>query len=257
MKVEAYPMPDKVKVTIITKISLRCHTGLKRLLNAFESVKRFTPTHWGLDERAPNPYNHDELIAAVSTLKSNFYLPGLHRRQAPRYQAYFSATNEDLNYVTVEFGRGLKQKEYKDVFMLGDALATQLEAEFGNVHPIWLKGSQEYCASGRITASELQKYGLTPVCARTWFGSDLVKMIGRECLLSSNAIIQDTFWGGIQLDLAPHPWESDLETLSNQQLSVMKHLKPIGVFGDYTKVLEYKPGVNWKPILNQTSPLTV
>lgn len=91
MKVEAYPMPDKVKVTIITKISLRCHTGLKRLLNAFESVERFTPTHWGLDERAPNPYNHDELIAAVSTLKSNFYLPGLHRRQAPRYQAYFSA----------------------------------------------------------------------------------------------------------------------------------------------------------------------
>lgn len=101
IKYKLYVMPDRVGITVITKISLRCHIGLERLLNAFEKVKKFTPTHWGLDERAPNPYNHDELIATVSTLKSNFYLPGLHRRQVPRYQAYFSATNEDLNYVLV------------------------------------------------------------------------------------------------------------------------------------------------------------
>lgn len=163
-------MPDRVEITVITKNSLRCHGGLEHLLNAFESLKEFTPTHWGLDERAPNPYNRNELIAVVSSLKSNVYLPGIHRRQAPRYQAYFSARNEDLNYVSVEFGASLKQKDLPKVFALGDALAKHLEAEFGNVHPVWLEASQEYCASGQITAEELQKYGLTPVCARTWFG---------------------------------------------------------------------------------------
>jgi hypothetical protein len=31
----------------------------------------------------------------------------------------------------------------------------------------------------------------------------------------------------------------------------MNYLKPSGVFGDYGEV-DYKPGVNWKPILHQT-----
>jgi hypothetical protein len=244
-------MPDRVEITVITKSSLRSHTGLEHLLNAFESIKGFTPTHWGLDERAPNPYNRNELLATVSTFKSDFYLPGIQRKQATRYKAYFSARNEGLNYVSVEFGASLRQKDFRSVFALGDALAKELEAEFGFVHPVWLEGSQEYCASGKITADELQKYGLSPVCAYTWFGSDLVKMIGRESLLNSGAIIKDMPWGGVRLDLVEHPWESDVETLSSHQLCVMKNLESSGIFGDYTKVLEYKPGENWKPISHQ------
>lgn len=250
-RVKLNPMPDQVEITVITKNSLRCHTALEQLLNAFESIKGFIPTHWGLDERASNPYNRYELIASVSTLKSDFYLPSLQRKQSPRYKAYFSAAFEGLNYVNVEFDTSLSKKYLSYVFALGDAIATNLEAEFGFVHPVWFDGSQEYCASGQITASELQNYGPTPVCARTWFGSHLVKLIGRENLLNSGAIIQDTSWSGIQLDLVQHPWESDLETLSSQQLSVMKYLKRFGIFGDYTQ-LEYKPGVNWQPVLHET-----
>ncbi|BAZ12031.1 hypothetical protein NIES4071_38590 [Calothrix sp. NIES-4071] len=82
-------MPDRVEITVITKNSLRCHAGLERLLNAFESINGLTPTHWGLDERAPNSYNRDELIEAVRSLKSNVYLPGVHRRQAPRPERLF------------------------------------------------------------------------------------------------------------------------------------------------------------------------
>jgi hypothetical protein len=246
-------MPDRVEITVITKSSLRSRAGLEHLLNAFESLNEFTPTHWGLDERARNPYDRNELVATVSAFKNDFYMPGLHRRQTPRYEAYFSARNQGLNYVKVEFGSSLRQKDLPHVFSLGDALAANLEAEFGFVHPVWLEGSEEYCASGIITADELQKYGPTPVCARTWFGPHLVLLIGHERLSSSGAVIQNTPWGGIQLDLVQHPWESDVEKLSSRQLEVMKHLQPSGVFGDYTKVLEYKPGSNWKPILEKTS----
>jgi|GEM_PF-2801250 hypothetical protein len=244
-------MPDQVKITIITKYCLRCHAALERLVDAVESIKAFIPTHWGLDERAPNLYNRDELIATVSILKSDFYLPSLQRKNPPRYKAYFSSASKSLNYVTIEFGASLSKKDYKHVFALGNAMAEKLEAEFGIVHPVWFEGSQEYCASGQITASEFLDYGLTPVCARTWFSSHLVNLISRESLSNSGAIIQDTSWGGLQLDLVQNPWESDVETLSCKQLSVMNYLKPSGVFGDYREV-DYKPGVNWKPILHQT-----
>lgn len=244
-------MPDKVEATVITKHSLRCYAGLGRLLDAFESIEAFILTHWGLDERVANPYNRDELIATVTTLKSDFYLPGLKRKYAPRYKAYFSAVSEGLNYVTIEFGSELSKKDYKNVFALGDVLAAFLEAEFGIVHYIWFDGSQEYCASGQITASEFLNYGPTPICARTWLGSHLIKLIGRENILNSGAIIKETSWSGLQLDLVENPWSSDVETLSSQQFSVMNHLKPSGIFGDYGEI-DYKPGANWKPILNQT-----
>lgn len=242
-----------MEIIVITKSSLRSCAGLEHLLNAFLRIKELTPTHWGTDERARNPYDHNELLATVSAFKSDFHIPGLHRRQAPRYKAYFSARNQGLNYVSVEFGSSLHLKDLQRVFLLGDAIAAQLEAEFGIVHPVWLEGSQEYCASGKITADELQKYGPTPVCARTWFGSHLVKLIGSKRLFHSGAIIHNTPWGGIQLDLVQHPWESDLETLSSRQRSVIKHLQPSGVFGDYTQILNYKPGLNWIPILDKIS----
>lgn len=149
--------------------------------------------------------------------------------------------------------RPFKHKDLHRIFLLGDAIAAQLEPEFGIVHPVWLEGSQEYCASGKITALELQKYGPTPVCARTWFGSHLVQLIGSERLFHSGAIIHKTPWGGIQLDLVQHPWEKDLETLSSRQRSVMKYLQPSGVFGDYTQILNYKSGPNWIPIVDQIS----
>jgi len=241
-------MPDRVEIIVFTKSSLRSPVGLEHLLNAFESVKEFTPTHWGVDERARNPYDRNEVLTTVSAFKSDFHMPGLHRRQPPRYKAFFSARNQGLNYVNVEFGSALRQKDLPRVFALGDALVAKLEAEFGFVHPVWLEGSQEYCVSGKINADELQKYGLNPVCARTWYGSHLVQLIGRERLSSSGAIIKDTDWGGIQLDLVQYPWESDVETLSSRQIEVMKHLQPSGVFGDYTTILQYKPGPNWIPI---------
>jgi len=97
-------MPDRVEIIVFTKSSLRSPVGLEHLLNAFESVKEFTPTHWGVDERARNPYDRNEVLTTVSAFKSDFHMPGLHRRQPPRYKAFFSARNQGLNYVNVEFG---------------------------------------------------------------------------------------------------------------------------------------------------------
>ena len=248
------PLPDRVEIVVMTNASLRTYEGLEQLLNAFERSEELIPTHWGPDERARNPYQRNQILETVTAFRSEFYMPGLHRRKPPRYKAYFSAKNEDLNYISIEFGSTLRKIDLARVFALGDALATQLKAEFGIVHIVWLTGSQEYCASGRIHASKLQAYGLKPVCARTWFGPYLVDLMGRERLENSGALTQGTPWGGLQMDLVQNPWESDVETLSSRQHAVMQQLLPSGVFGDYTTILAYQPGPNWKPIPTPNAP---
>src|SRR4051812_37839493 len=100
-------MADRTLVVIFTKTALRSETGLERLLDAFDSVEEFTPTHWGQDERARDPYDRAQLIKEVSSLKSEFGMPGLQRRRPPRYKAYFSAKNSGLKVVKVEFNSPL------------------------------------------------------------------------------------------------------------------------------------------------------
>jgi hypothetical protein len=91
-------------------------------------------------------------------------------------------------------------------------------------------------------------YGLHSIYARTWFGSHLVKLIGRERLYECGGYVQDTTWGGIRLDLVEEPWNADAETLSIAQKKTRQNLESSAVFGDYSRVLRYKPGTNWEPI---------
>ncbi|MDT5062504.1 MAG: hypothetical protein QOH63_2963 [Acidobacteriota bacterium] len=241
-------MPDRTLVVVITKTALRSEAGLERLLDAFDNVEGFTPTHWGQDERARDPYDRTQLIREVSSLKGEFGMPGLQRRKPPRYKAYFSAKNGGVKIVNVEFSSTLSEKELPRVFSFGDALAEQLKAEFGIVHLAWNEGHQEYNASGVITVDELQKYGPTRVCARTWFGPHIVRLIGEERLRTSGALVKKTSWGGVQLDLMERPWESNVEALSARQDEVMRQLAPSGIFGDYSQFLNYKQGANWVSI---------
>ena len=243
-------MPDTISITMMTLISLHTTAGLARLLDAFESIEACKPTHWGPDERARNPYERHDLVAAVSSFPDEFYVPGLHRRRPSRYQAFFSAKDSGLKYVKIDFGTKPRQKDLPSIFSLGDALAEQLEAEYGFVHPIWRLGerSQKFSAAGVIRARDFQENGPKPVCVRTWYGPHLVGLIGRERLTKSGALIHETSWQGVQLDLVERPWEADFETLSARQLEVMRHLDPSGVFGDYTIPVKPKPGPDWVPI---------
>jgi hypothetical protein len=75
-----------------------------------------------------------------------------------------------------------------------------------------------------------------------------VKLIGRERLYECGGYVQDTTWGGIRLDLVEEPWNADAETLSIAQKKTRQNLESSAVFGDYSRVLRYKPGTNWEPI---------
>jgi hypothetical protein len=243
-------MPDAVYVTMITQVPLRTREGLERLLDAFESIEELAPTNWGRDERARDPYDRAALITEVSALKSESYMPGLHRRKPPRYQAYFTASDSGLKMVKVEFGSSLRKKDMALVFKLGSILANALEPEYGFVHAVWRDQDEKglYSISNVVTARKLQECGLLRPPARTWYGAHIVKLIGRDRLDETGVPIKETPWGGVELNLVADPWEADFETLNARQEKVMSVLEPAGVFGDYSSWHDCKPGPKWKPI---------
>jgi hypothetical protein len=246
-------MPDRVKLGIFTWRNLREKANFELLLNAFENLNDLVPTHWALEDSEDpktkfSPYDHDVLLAEVGSLYDDEDLPVLHRRENPKYQAYLLADDERLNRISIEFSSSVRAVDLPQIFTLGTNLATNLDAELAFVHPIWNGSGREYSAPSVIKVPELQSYGLYSVYVRTWFGPYLANLIGRERLYDCGGYAQDTKWGGIQLDLVENPWQADVEVLSNTQTKVKQNLDSSGVFGDYTKVLEYKAGKNWTPI---------
>jgi hypothetical protein len=243
-------IPDSIRIIMLTPVPLGTAEGIQALLKAFEHDTAFTPTHWGPDERARNPYARDEVITHVTQQASFVAMPGLHRRTNPRYEAYFSVRRNGINEVVVEFKRGLTAKHLPAIFALGDALAGQLRPEFGMVHSVWQLGetSQQYSAVGVLTAQEFQRYGPDGLGARTWLGAHLAALIGRERLNSCSAPVQDTDWGGVRIDLVDQPWTADFPSLHAQQQHLQQCLAPSGAFGDYTQSFKYQPGPQWTPV---------
>jgi hypothetical protein len=241
-------VPERLCIRVFTRNLLRSPVGLASLLAAFESIEELRPTHWKCLQKSGGRYDRKQVMDEVLSLSQDFAVPDIIRRKPVRYSAYFSAWNAGLKDVVINFLPPVRQLEL--VFRLCDALAEGLEAEFGLVHPYWDLGerSQEYSASGLISLGELQRYGPRAVCARTWFGPHLLKLIGSERLGSCGGCVHPTSWGGVRVDLLDPPWNGTFETLHVQQQAVMARLHPTGVFGDYSRFLHFKPGPSWEPI---------
>ena len=242
-------MPDAVYITMITSANLRNAVGVTHILDALEKHPKTVPTHWGTDERARQAYKREEIITNISNLTNDLNVPGLHRRKVPRYEAYFTAKQHEINNLKIEYRSSIDEPILPVLFTLGAELAARLEPVFGFVHSIWDLGeqSQEYSSAGITNVRDFQEYGPQAPCTRTWFGPHLVNLIGREVLLSCDAPTTETAWGGIQLDLIDKPWEADFATLQQRQQQILQQLLPSGVFGDYSQPFEYRPGPRWVP----------
>lgn len=242
-------MAHTANLAFMTTLALRDLHGIRRLLDGLESVSSLVPTHWGLDERARDTYERSVMERTVCELIDDHYVPGFVRRRSPRYEGYFSAQVTGLNYVKLQFGAP-SGRDLSDVFALGDAMAASLETEYGFVHRVWNLGeiSQLYSEAGVIQVDEFQQCGPQSLATRTWFGAHIAALLDRSVLRESGALVRDTPWGGIQVDLVEAPWETDFETLRRRQMEIMALLQSSGVFGDYSVPFECRPGPQWIPI---------
>lgn len=204
---------------------------LDRVLGALEQLPALTPTQASVDERKRLPYDKATSIdKVVSTLALALQL---WRGQAPEYSGALSTRRASHNLFRADYAGPLDAARTREVFEAATELADVLTPAFGFVH-VRSSSDQEskhYNRGVGITRKDLWRYGLAQVHARTWFGPDLVALIGDAPLLALPES-KRTVWGGIQLDLAPEPWCADITTLQRRQSEIRAALEPLQVFHD-------------------------
>jgi hypothetical protein len=206
--------------------------GLEHLLGALEQHPALTPTHASVDERKRIPYDK---AASIDSIVSSLALAlQLRRTKAPRYTGAISTRKASHNRLAAHYSDLRDSAQVREVFEAATHLADTLRPEFAFVHPRWVLSqvSESYNRGIGITRKELWRCGLAQVHARTWFGPDLIAILGESPLLALPES-KRTAWGGIQLDLSPDPWGADFETLRRRQSEVRAALEPLQVFCDY------------------------
>jgi hypothetical protein len=243
-------MVDKLITLLIAPMNTSVPEELARVLTALEGEPLVVPTHVSADERKRLPY---ERTTAVEQAKSTALgWLNLWRTKVPKYSdGYLSGNQQSHNKLGVDYQAGLEEDRVSGLFDAWTRLANVLHPEFGFVHPLWKLGtpeSNQYSRGVRLKVHEFRDTGIYTVHARTWFGPDVVKIIGPDRLLGLPHA-KETEWGGVQLDLVESPASASLDTLYPRQREVRQALDEWGVLGDYSNGLKLKPGRNWVPPL--------
>ena len=229
---------------------MRDQRRLRKVLGVFHAFPEFAPTHWSpVDQRSLPPFEEEEAIHGFVADKHRTAQAVFKRNKNPKYEGFLFATEGKLESIRLKFGKLASGRAYQALYEFGSALAARVEPEFGFVHPNWALGnkSQEYSVAGRITASEIEKYGLRSLCARTWLGPRLTDALGRavaKCRLVQTSVAKNL----VQVDLVEKPWDADFATLSKRLKEVMVILAKTGWFGDYGQFGKYRKGKKWVPL---------
>jgi hypothetical protein len=255
--------PDRIYIGIFTWSSLIQPTCLASLLSAFESQEDLEPTHWSFDDPASKnfagyqPYDHDSFFTVVSSLREHQGLPQLYRREDPLYEVFLRNTRFQFKSIQINFEKKIQAMDVPKIYAWVDTLVSSIKAEVAFIEPAWDEIDYDYSYTAGMKAEDLHTYGLKTLAARTWFGSYLSELIGRECLHNSGGYAQDMKSGGVLLDLVEDPLQADAQILTDAQKKVKGNLESTGVFGDYARLLKLKPGANWSPFPQpaQSSPV--
>ncbi len=230
-------------VQMLTRASLHSRAECERVLDALES-SGLPPSHWGTSEPMKNRYGRKGFLDAVDD-EPDAFMVLLRNDKAPKYQAMLTNRLVDLSSIKFSFTGKLSTTALLKVFHCADAVAEALEPVFGGVNVVDDTVSSEYAMVTRAKAEWVQQYGPVALCARTWFGPDILRLVQRAQLEDSGAEVTDTPWGGVCIDLLPEPWTHTPAELSAQHERVMARLRPTGIFGDYSKPFKYAAGNNW------------
>jgi len=241
-------MVDKLKIYQVFPTTAPQPDELARVLAALEGEPVAFPTHASTDERKRIPYDRDALLRSFASARSGYHL---WRAKVPKYnEAFVSAKATTHNLVKVDYDSAPRDSQLPELFAAWTRVASVLKPEFGFVHSLWALGkpSEEYNRGPGITAQKLRDFGFRSVHARTWFGPDLVAVIGVERLLRIEHTTR-TSWGGVQLDLVPNPWAATFEQLEGRTREVKQIFASWGLLGDYSDLNNTRPGPNWTPRL--------
>ncbi|PEA52462.1 hypothetical protein CON64_23550 [Bacillus pseudomycoides] len=255
--------PNYFSIAMYPTVSFNQEEILGRLLDVFESNEKFAPTHWGNCETVRVEYNREEIIEKVISERRVSEVH-LYRDKSVNYRGSFKVNWSQGSYLEFEFHKSISQKLWPAFFELSDQIAEIVKPCYGVANIFW-KASYPWNTERErlhmwMNMSSLPipvrflPNGPLGVGTRTYFGSHVLDMFGRDLLLNSPAMVSELNWGGICMDLLKNPLEADINILLDSWLHVMKYLEAAQVmaipsFHESRMVVTYSPNVAWKDYL--------
>ena len=222
------------------------------------------PQKWSVNERGGVPFAVDDVVASVRSGALSLYFK---RTRAPKWYGHFG-TSGAASIFDLE-SRALPLARMPEHWVLGDALATILTPDFGDVAALpWeaLPGlatleeynDQDSVALRRMTGGAAGFYhnGIKGLSTRTYFGPNYIEQFGREFFMATPALVTELAWGGIRIDLHERPWEATPQELLAVYHPAMRHLRQSPVLttlkprtrADGTLAVDVKKGPAFKMV---------
>ena len=180
-----------------------------RLLDALEGHARFSPTHWGTDERIRLDYDRAEVLGRASQGGAIRQVL-LHRKKSVKYEGHFDARKG--SFVSFLFDDSLDAASWTNLLVLADQIAEVLRPRFGVVHRFlstpspWENDEQRVLTLMDFVAQPVpvrfNASGPLGLAMRTYLDADIADLFGRDLLLSTPAVVDELGWGGIRIESA-------------------------------------------------------
>jgi hypothetical protein len=238
-------IPDRINTQFFTKRYLRTKGLLDAFLDVLETKSFFVPTKYGQD-------GHPKLKYTKEAFKADFMASSaydlLFQDKEPKYDIILPTNESRLDAFDFSF-KPSDEFQIAECYQLSIDLAELFEPIFGTVQSDWNHEDSEeilrYRRSSGLSKPQFSSGGPAGFATRTWFGSDLVKMIGKKAFEDLKKPLIWTNYGGCFVDTVENIVQTDLTTLIQEQQALTDSFSYLDVFGDYSKFYNAKLGKNW------------
>ncbi|WP_433595193.1 hypothetical protein [Lysinibacillus xylanilyticus] len=225
--------PELFSIIMYPTVSLNTEEKLGCIMDLLESNEKFTPTYWGNDERVKLKYNRDEIFEKVISEKrvSELYF---YRDKSVKYSGRFNVNWSHRSFLKFDFHKTMSSKMWPAFFELSNQLAEIVKPCFGITHIFWPSSYPWNTEQERLqmwmnrcsypVPVKFLPNGPLGIGTRTYMGSHVLEMFGKDFLLKSPGVVSELNWGGICLDILEKPFEASAESLLNNWVNIMGYL---------------------------------
>jgi hypothetical protein len=234
----AEPRPTECWIAVSSQRWVGEPGQLAGVLDALEADPRLVPERFGPDEQHLKPYTRKAVLSRAPKTRGREWFLMLVRAHPLALDgsiASTSGTKIQLGFTSEDSADG-----WRPVFELADEIARRTGPQLVAVTPRYQRRDPKegedaetidwIIESGDMYEPRLRQYGLLGLAPRTYLGSDVVELIGRE-RIEGLALPRQWFeGGGVRIDLVPEPWDAKAEDLARPWREAMAILRESEVF---------------------------